>query len=145
MTAPMHDQPANSPHVFRCRVYYEDTDLQGIVYYANYLRFIERGRTEMLTDRGIDQMALLRDHGVMFVVSRIEADYLRPAGFGDDLAVITGIQKAGAASLLVEQEIRRDDSVLFRARIRLAVVTATGKPERMPDKLRRLLGTVAAR
>ncbi len=135
----MIDQPSASPHVFGCRVYYEDTDLQGIVYYANYLRFIERGRTEMMNDRGIDQMALLQEHGVMFVVSRVEADYLSPAKFGDNLAVMTQIQRAGAASLLVAQEIRRDESVLFKARIRLAVVTAEGKPERMPDRLRRHL------
>lgn len=123
------------------KVYYEDTDLQGIVYYANYLKFIERGRTEALTRLGIDQMALLGDHGVMFVVRRVEADYLSPARFGDDLDVVTGIDKIGAASLIMPQEILRGEAVLFRARISVAVVDEGGRPTRMPTSLRRCLTT----
>ncbi|MBY8974882.1 tol-pal system-associated acyl-CoA thioesterase [Rhodobacteraceae bacterium NNCM2] len=122
-----------------CRVYYEDTDLQGIVYYANYMRFIERGRTEAMNTLGIDQMALLHDHGVMFVVSRVEADYLTPARFGDDLEVLTFIDRVGAASVIMLQEIRREDALLFKARVRLAVVSDAGRPARLPSTLRELL------
>jgi acyl-CoA thioester hydrolase len=68
-----------TPHQFRTRVYYEDTDLAGIVYYANYLKFIERARTEWVASLGIDQMALRAVHGIVFAVRRVEADYLRPA------------------------------------------------------------------
>ena len=70
-----------------CRVYYEDTDLAGIVYYANYLKFIERARTEWVRGLGVDQVALRAEHGIVFAVRRVEADYLRPARFDDELVV----------------------------------------------------------
>ncbi|MEM8790498.1 MAG: tol-pal system-associated acyl-CoA thioesterase [Pseudomonadota bacterium] len=132
-----------TPHAFRCRVYYEDTDLQGIVYYANYLKFIERGRTEALTALGIDQMALLEQHGVMFVVRRVEADYHQPARFGDDLTVETRIGRLGAASLDMEQRIVRDTAELFSASIKIAIIDQAGRPARMPGNLRRMLGATA--
>lgn len=128
-------------HRHVCRVYYEDTDLQGIVYYANYFRFIERGRTEALTRLGIDQIALLGEHGVMFVVRRVEADYISPARFGDDLDVMTLIGKIGAASLDMAQEIRRGDTLLFRARVSIAVINEAGRPSRMPQDLRQSLAS----
>jgi YbgC/YbaW family acyl-CoA thioester hydrolase len=80
---------------FPVRVYYEDTDLAGIVYYANYLKFIERGRTEFVRARGIDQAALREETGIVFAVRRVEADYLAPARFGDDLSVETEIEGSG--------------------------------------------------
>ncbi|MEM9045725.1 MAG: tol-pal system-associated acyl-CoA thioesterase [Pseudomonadota bacterium] len=123
------------PHLFPCKVYYEDTDLQGIVYYANYFKFIERGRTEALSAIGIDQMALMQLHGVMFVVRRVEADYHKPARFGDDLDVRTEISSVGAASLNMQQEVLRDQLLLFSASIRIAVVNQQGKAERMPQSL----------
>ncbi|MEM7669514.1 MAG: tol-pal system-associated acyl-CoA thioesterase [Pseudomonadota bacterium] len=129
------------PHSFSCKVYYEDTDLQGIVYHANYLRFIERARTEALEAYGIDQTDLIERDGLMFVVRRIEADYLQPARFGDTLEVETRVASVGAASLVMSQEVRRSGRALFRANVSVAVISRDGRPSRMPDAMRQILRT----
>ena len=85
------------PHSLSLRVYYEDTDLAGVVYYANYLKFIERGRSEWVRSLGIDQGALRRDTGIVFAVRHLEADYLRPAVFDDWLTVTTAVQPVTGA------------------------------------------------
>ncbi len=104
-----------APHLHTLRVYYEDTDLAGIVYYANYLRFIERGRSEWVRSLGIDQVALKAEAGVVFAVARIEADYLAPARFDDVLTVATWPATRSAARLVVQQEVRRgEDGVVPR-------------------------------
>ena len=94
-------------HQFRTRVYYEDTDLAGIVYYANYLKFIERARTEWVASLGVDQMALKAAQGIVFAVRRVEADFLRPAKFGDDLVVETRLQMLGGARIGLGQIVLR--------------------------------------
>jgi len=130
-----------TPHQFRCRVYYEDTDLAGIVYYANYLKFIERGRSEWIASLGIDQMVLRAEAGVVFAVRRVEADYLRPAKFGDDLVVETSLQSIGGARLVLEQVITRGGERLFVAVVTLVALTEDGHAARMPAELRaRLAG-----
>jgi acyl-CoA thioester hydrolase len=130
-----------TPHQFRCRVYYEDTDLAGIVYYANYLKFIERGRSEWIASLGIDQMVLRAEAGVVFAVRRVEADYLRPAKFGDDLVVETSLQSIGGARLVLEQVILRGGERLFVAVVTLVCLTEDGHAARMPAELRaRLAG-----
>ncbi len=126
-------------YVFDCRVYYEDTDLAGIVYYANYLKFIERARTEMIEAEGIDQAALKREAGLVFAVARIEADYLRPARFRDALEVRTEVARASAARLVLDQQVRRGDELLFRAEVTLVALTAEGRPARLPAEIRRVL------
>lgn len=85
-------------HRFDCRVYYEDTDMAGIVYHANFLKFIERGRSEWVAALGIDQRAMKEEAGQVFVVRRIEADYLAPAHYGDDLQVLTTPERIGGAA-----------------------------------------------
>ena len=95
-------------HRFACRVYYEDTDLAGIVYYANYLKFIERARSEWVAALGIDQRALRAEAGMVFAVRRIEADYLAPARFGDVLEVTTAIEAMTPARAVLRQEVARD-------------------------------------
>ncbi len=125
------------PHTFELRVYYEDTDLAGIVYYANYLKFIERGRSEWVRDCGVDQVQLKADLGLVFVVRRVEADYLSPAKFDDPLTVETSLQKLMGASMIVDQTVRRDTQVLFRARVTLAVLQPDGRPVRLPADIRR--------
>lgn len=122
----------------RVRVYYEDVDLAGIVYYANYLRFYERARSEALREAGVDQTAL-RAEGLVFAVSRFEADYLAPARFDDLLTVETETTRLGAASLHMEQRILRDDAPLNRARLRVAFMDVEGRPRRMPAALREAL------
>ena len=90
--------PPDGRHRYALRVYYEDTDAAGVVYHANYLRFAERARTEALRDLGIPHAELLREHGVMFMVRRVEVDYLRPARLDESLAVITEPLAVGGAS-----------------------------------------------
>lgn len=126
-------------HQLPVRVYYEDTDLAGIVYYANYLKFIERGRSEWLRALGIDQAALKRDGGHVFAVRRIEADYLRPAHFDDLLSVETSLAQATAARIVVDQAVRRGDAVLFAARVTLACLDGAGRPVRLPPALAAIL------
>jgi len=123
-------------HRFTCRVYYEDTDLAGVVYYANYLRFIERARTEFVRAQGLDQKAL-REQGLVFVVTRIEADYLRPARFEDDLTIITTPLTATGVRLTLSQNVLRSEELLFRSVITLAAMSPAGKPMRLPVELTR--------
>ncbi|MCL4148450.1 UNVERIFIED_CONTAM: hypothetical protein GTU68_045496, partial [Idotea baltica] len=92
-------------HRFPLRVYYEDTDLAGIVYYANYLKYIERGRSEFIRDLGIDQVALKADHDIVFAVRRVEADYLKPALFDDRLEVQTSLEKYSSARIFLNQDV----------------------------------------
>lgn len=126
-------------HRFSCRVYYEDTDLAGIVYYANYLRFIERARTEWVRGLGIDQGALRDAEGVVFAVRRIEADYLAPARFDDMLEVTTTVEGATAARLVLRQQVARGDRVLFAAVVTLVALGPGGAPVRLPAAIRRHL------
>lgn len=129
------------PHLFSTRVYYEDTDLAGIVYYANYLKFIERARSEWIASLGIDQMALRAKEGVVFAVRRVEADFLRPARFGDDLTVETTLQASSGARLVLEQAVQRGGERLFAAVVTLVCLTDDGHAARMPAALRaRLAG-----
>ncbi|WP_126976900.1 tol-pal system-associated acyl-CoA thioesterase [Frigidibacter oleivorans] len=123
-------------HRFTCRVYYEDTDLAGIVYYANYLKFIERARSEWVRGLGIDQAALKAGEGLVFAVRRVEADYLRPARFDDLLTVETALVAATGARIVLDQTVLRDGARLFAARVTLVGLTAAGRPARLPAALR---------
>ena len=129
-------------HCFDLRVYYEDTDLAGIVYYANYLKFIERGRSEWVRQLGIDQVALKADHGLVFVVRRIEADYLRPARFDDQLTVTTECLGLGGARISLRQQVLRGDLVLFTALMTLVCMMDSGRAGRLPPQLRAALQAV---
>ncbi len=122
-------------HRHPVRVYYEDTDLAGIVYYANYLRFLERGRTETVRAAGISQ-ADMKAQGLVFAVRRIEADYLRPARFEDDLIVETRAGRLGAASLDMPQRVLRGDEILLEAIVKVVVLNETGRPARIPADIR---------
>ncbi len=121
------------------RVYYEDTDLAGIVYYANYLKFIERGRSEFVRARGIDQVVLKAEQGIVFAVRRVEADYLSPARFDDLLAVGTMITDLKGASIMMDQSITRDGVILFRAKVVLVCLNSAGRAQRIPDPVRAAL------
>jgi acyl-CoA thioester hydrolase len=128
------------PHRFACRVYYEDTDLAGIVYYANHLRFIERGRSEWVAACGVDQMALRADPGIVFAVRRVEADYLRPARFGDDLVVETTLTAMGRTRIDLAQDMLRGEERIFAARVTLVCLTAAGRAAPIPPAVRAALG-----
>ncbi len=123
-------------HKFELSVYYEDTDLAGIVYYANYLKFIERARSEWVQALGIDQMRLKAEYGVVFAVRRIEADYLQAAKFGDRLQVRTRVLELTGARVRLEQKVERDTETLFTANVTLIALTEGGKATRLPAEFR---------
>lgn len=122
-------------HILPIRVYYEDTDMAGIVYYANYLRYIERGRSDWVREMGIEQLAMKAD-GVVFAVRRVEADYLVPAVFDDLLEVRTWATSITPARMVMRQEVRRAETLLFQADVTIVCINASGKPCRLPAKLR---------
>jgi len=126
-------------HKLNIRVYYEDTDMAGIVYYANYLRFIERGRSEWVADLGIDQLALKENEGLVFVVRRVEADYLAPAKMGDDLVVETETVQSTGVRWMLNQRVMRKGEVLFQAVVTVVMMSETGHPARMPANIRQLV------
>jgi acyl-CoA thioester hydrolase len=125
-------------HQFALRVYYEDTDLAGIVYYANYLKFIERARSEWVRDLGIDQVQMQAE-GLVFAVRRVEADYLAPARYDDALVVETTMQASTGVRLVVRQDVKRGDEVLFSAIVTLICMTAQGAVARLPAAIRQSL------
>ncbi len=131
-------------HQITIRVYYEDTDLAGVVYYANYLRFIERARTEALRDLGIDQAALKRERGLVFVVCRLTIDYLAPAVFDDLLEVRTRVTRLRGASLEMAQEVWRGETCLSRAAVTIACMGGDRRPQRLPGDVRDRLGGLVA-
>jgi acyl-CoA thioester hydrolase len=126
-------------HSMPMRVYYEDTDASGIVYYANYLKFAERGRTEMMRALGFAHSAIQAATGVVFTVRRLAADYRLPARLDDWLSVDTTIREIGGATLLLDQAIRRDDVPLVVIELQLACVGPGGRPRRVPAGLRAAL------
>ena len=126
-------------HVFPVRVYYEDTDMAGIVYYANYLRFIERARSDWVRGLGIDQNAMREDEGVVFAVRRVEADYIAPAKFDDALTIRTVTRAVTGARLVMGQEVWRDDVLLFQAEVTIVCVNGQGQPARLPANIRQKL------
>lgn len=126
-------------HRFELRVYYEDTDFGGMVYYANYLKFIERGRSEWVRELGIDQAALKRAEGVVFAVRRVEADYQSPARYDDALVVTTDVQSVTGARLVLRQSVVRDGDVLFLAIVTIVAINEAGAPVRLPAAFRRVL------
>jgi len=126
-------------HRFEIRVYYEDTDLAGIVYYANYLKFIERARTEFVRELGVDQKRLHGERNTVFAVRRIEAEYLAPARFDDVLRVETSPHAVFGARIVLGQEVLRRERLLFRSTVTLASLTGTGRPTRIPADLRKAL------
>ena len=127
------------PHTLPIRVYYEDTDMAGIVYYANYLRYIERARSEIVEEMGLDQNAM-RAEGVVFAITRVEADYLSSARLGDRLTVRTTHAARGATRWIFDQEVCRGAQVIFRAQVTAVCMTTAGRPVRMPAELRAALG-----
>lgn len=124
-------------HRKEIRVYYEDTDMAGIVYYANYLRFIERARSDWVREVGIDQLAM-KAAGVVFAVRRVEADYVSPARFDDILDVRTTLDSLSSARMVMAQEVWRGDVLIFTAKVLIVCIGASGKPVRLPAECRLL-------
>ena len=127
----------SGPHRWPIRVYYEDTDLAGIVYYANYLKFIERARSEMVRVAGIDQ-TVMKAEGQVFAVARLEADYRAPARFDDTLIVETSVTKTTPARLTFQQVITRQSTLIFEAKVVLVCLGKDGRPTRLPPQITKL-------
>jgi acyl-CoA thioester hydrolase len=134
---PTLDQPAEGrfdgkEHRFALRVYFEDTDLSGVVYHANYLRYMERARSDMLRLAGIDQRAVFEGGGGAYAVSSLDIKYRAPARLDDALLVVTRLTKVRAAAVHIHQRVMRDAQTLAEADVVAALVSATGRPLRQP-------------
>jgi tol-pal system-associated acyl-CoA thioesterase len=128
------------PFRFPVRVYYEDTDAAGVVYYANYLKFMERARTEWLDHHGLALAELERTHGVVFVVTRAEIDFRGAARLGDRLEATVAFEPVGRTRMSARQSVRRGDEVLVEGDVRLACLTRDDwRPSRIPPALAALL------
>ena len=129
-----------SRHVLPVRVYHEDTDFSGLVYHASYIRFCERGRSDFVRLLGIDHDDLMSAKSdkepAAFVVRRMEIDYLKPASIGDVLEVVSECEEIGGATLTLRQEIRRDDTAIVKARVKIVLITRSGKPQRLGALIR---------
>ncbi len=125
-------------HTYPVRVYYEDTDMGGVVYHANYLRYIERARSDWVRQLGNDQNAM-RDQGIVWVVRRVEADYLAPAKFEDELVVETDVVSLSGVRLTMAQLVRRGETEIFRATVTAVCINKAGKPVRLPAEIRALM------
>ncbi len=127
---------AEPVHTFPVRVYYEDTDAGGIVYYANYLKFAERARTELLRQAGRQQFDLLREQGIGFTVRSCRAEYLAPARLDDILEVRSTVNEVLGASMRLSQRIYRGERLLCDLRFRIAAMNREGRPARIPKDIR---------
>ena len=144
MSEPTSGRIVDGQHVLPLRIYYEDTDAQGIVYYANWLRFLERGRTEFLRLLGQEHSALRDERGVNWVVRRFAIDYLKPARLDETIEVVTSCGELRGASLDMVQHARRGDEILVRAEIVVACMGMNRRPVRLPSTLRVALSQLTA-
>jgi len=141
--APTSGRIEGGQHILPLRVYYEDTDAVGIVYYANWLRFLERGRTEMLRLLGQEHSALRAEKGINWIVRRCAIDYLKPARLDDAIEIVTCCGELKGASLHMVQEARHGAALLVRAELVIACMAPNGRPTRLPIEIRQALQTVA--
>ena len=125
-------------HTYPIRVYYEDTDMGGVVYHANYLRYIERARSDWVRQLGIDQNAMKSD-GIVWVVRRVDSEFLAPARFEDQLVVETEATEVTTARLVMAQVVTLGDKVIFRAVVTAACMNQAGRPVRLPAEIRALI------
>ena len=142
MSAPSSGHLSDGAHVLPLRIYYEDTDAAGIVYYANWLRFLERGRTELLRLLGQEHSAMRADRGVNWIVRRCTIDYLKPARLDETIEVVTTCGELRGASLDMIQQARREGEILVRAELVIACMGAGGRPVRLPTDVRIALARV---
>jgi tol-pal system-associated acyl-CoA thioesterase len=131
-------QPELFAYSFPVRVYFENTDAGGVVYHAEYLKFLERARTEWLRHLGFDHQALARLHHAMFVVTAVAIDFIKPARLDDTLSVGVHLESLGKARCVFAQDIRREDETLVKAKVTVACVTDLAmKPVEIPPALRK--------
>ena len=121
-------------HRFALTVYFEDTDTAGVVYYANYLKFMERARSDMLRAVGIDQQGALRDDGSAYFVTRVDIRYRRPARLGEDLQVVSSVEQVRASSVNIHQRVMKGPELLADASVTAAFLDRVGRPRRQPKE-----------
>jgi acyl-CoA thioester hydrolase len=121
-------------HHFALTVYFEDTDTAGVVYYANYLKFMERARSDMIRAVGIDQSEMLRGDGSAYFVTHVDIRYRRPARLAEDLRVISSVQQVRASSVDIQQRVMRGDELLSDASVTAAFLDRDGRPRRQPKE-----------
>ena len=122
---------------YKVKVFYEDTDAGGVVYYANYLKFFERARTEAIAEIGLSNKKLLDEFGVLIIVKSCNIDYKKPAKLEDQLEIKSIISSISNSSFKMTQKAFRDDDLLTSSEIHLVIVDKKGKPSRIPDELRK--------
>ena len=126
-------------HTFKIKIYYEDTDSGGVVYYANYLKFIERARTKLIQDLGFTLQSLSKDYDSHFVVKNINCDYIQSAQLEDELKIQSQFLKIKKASFQIEQNIFRENDMIFQSQVLLVNINSSGKPIKIPETLLTLL------
>jgi len=122
-------------HHFKIKIYYEDTDAGGVVYYANYLRYMERARTEFLLEKGID-IARYHDKGYLFAVVHVDINYKKPARLGENIEVTTEVTEKSHVTITLRQDVFRGDTLLVGAIIKLACINKEGKLQRLPEEFK---------
>ena len=121
------------------KIYYEDTDSGGVVYYANYLKFIERARTEMINELGFTLTTLLKDYDRLFLVKKIECDYIEPCKLEDRLNIQSKVLVLKNASFELEQNLLKENKIIFRSKIVMVCVNSQGAPSKIPNELHNLM------
>ena len=129
----------SNPFIHEVKVYYEDTDSGGVVYYSNYLKFLERARTEMIGSIGLSNKKLLKDYKTLIIVKSCNIEYLSPAKLEDKLKIYSSIESFKKASFVIIQNIKRDDNLIVKAKLKLVTVSKDGKPIKIPSVLEKQL------
>jgi len=149
MASPSLDTPyrggfVGREHHFALTVYFEDTDAAGVVYYANYLKFMERARSDMIRAVGVDQNAMLRGDGSAYYVTHVDIHYRRPARLGDDLRIISTVQRVRASSVHIHQRVMRGPELMADASVTAAFLDREGRPRRQPQEWVEEFGQIVA-
>ena len=121
--------------IHEVKVYYEDTDSGGVVYYSNYLKFLERARTEMINSIGLSNKKLLEEHKTLIIVKSCNVEYLSPSKLEDRLQIYSSIESINKASFVMSQDIKKDDDLIVKAKIKLVTVNNEGRPIKIPSVL----------
>ena len=125
--------------IFKVKVYYEDTDVGGVVYYANYLKYLERARSEAIYSVGYTNSSILKKFGILLIVKSCNINYKKPAKFEDTLEIISEVKSFTKTSFLMKQSISRNNEIISDAEIHLVSVDKTGKPSKIPEDLKKKL------
>ena len=122
--------------IYNVKVYYEDTDAEGVVYYANYLKFLERARTEAIFSFGLTNTNLLKEHGTLIIVKSCNINYIKPAKFEDNLKIVSKLKSITKTSFVMSQVFERDNKIISEAEVRLVTINKKGKPILIPKILK---------